>query len=68
MAGMRAITVSPGTAHSARLEEVPEPPESDGPVLVRTLALGVCATDREILEYVAAGIHDRNNDARQGLA
>ncbi len=47
---MRAITVSPGTAHSARLEEVPEPPESDGPVLVRTLALGVCATDREILE------------------
>jgi glucose 1-dehydrogenase len=47
---MRAITVSPGTAHSARLEEVPEPPESDGPVLVRTLALGVCGTDREILE------------------
>ena len=49
-AGMRAITVSPGTAHSARLEEVPEPPESDGPVLVRTLALGVCGTDREILD------------------
>ena len=47
---MRAITVSPGTAYSARLEEVPEPPESDGPVLVRTLALGVCGTDREILE------------------
>src|SRR6516164_9024191 len=49
-AGMRAITVSPGTAYSARLEEVAEPPESDGPVLVRTLALGVCGTDREILE------------------
>src|SRR5262249_1048561 len=47
---MRAITVSPGTAYSARLEEVPEPPESDGPALVRTLALGVCGTDREILE------------------
>ncbi len=27
---MRAITVSPGIAHSARLEEVPEPPASDG--------------------------------------
>jgi glucose 1-dehydrogenase len=47
---MRAITVSPGTAHSARLEEVPEPPESDGSVLVRTWALGVCGTDREILD------------------
>lgn len=46
---MRAITVSPGIAQSARLDDVPEPPESDGAVLVRTLALGVCATDREIL-------------------
>jgi threonine dehydrogenase-like Zn-dependent dehydrogenase len=48
-AAMRAITVLPGTTHSAKLEDVPEPAESDGPVLVRTLALGVCGTDREIL-------------------
>jgi threonine dehydrogenase-like Zn-dependent dehydrogenase len=47
---MRAITVSPGVAHSARLEDIPDPPESDGPVLVRTLVLGVCGTDREILD------------------
>ena len=46
---MRAITVSPGIANSARLDDVPEPPLSDGAVLVRTLALGVCATDREIV-------------------
>jgi glucose 1-dehydrogenase len=46
---MRAITVSPGNGNSARLEEVPDPPLSDGAVLVRTRALGVCATDREIL-------------------
>jgi glucose 1-dehydrogenase len=46
---MRAITVSPGTACSARLEEVPEPAESEGSILVRTWALGVCGTDREIL-------------------
>lgn len=46
---MRAITVLPGTAHSAKLEDVPEPAESEGSVLVRTLALGVCGTDREIL-------------------
>src|SRR5215207_10013840 len=46
---MRAITVCPGIANSARLDEVPEPPPADGAVLVRALALGVCGTDREIL-------------------
>ena len=46
---MRAITVLPGIANSARLDDVPEPPLSDGAILVRTRALGVCATDREIL-------------------
>jgi threonine dehydrogenase-like Zn-dependent dehydrogenase len=49
---MRAITVSPGVAESARLDDVPEPPPSDGAVLARTLALGVCGTDREILSGV----------------
>jgi len=51
-ARMRAITVSPGIANSARLDEVPDPPLGDGAVLVRTLALGVCGTDREILSGV----------------
>jgi len=51
---MRALTVSPGIAGSARVEEVPEPPWSDGPVLARTLALGICGTDREILEGYGA--------------
>jgi glucose 1-dehydrogenase len=46
---MRAITVLPGVANSARLDEVPEPPPSDGAVLARSLALGVCGTDREII-------------------
>ena len=46
---MRAITVAPGIANSARLEDVADPPQSDGAVLVRTLALGVCGTDREIV-------------------
>jgi threonine dehydrogenase-like Zn-dependent dehydrogenase len=36
-------------ADSARIEDVAEPPLSDGAVLVRTSALGVCGTDREIL-------------------
>src|SRR5947199_4475580 len=47
---MRALTVTPGQADSARLEEVPEPPAQDGPVLVQTLAVGVCGTDLEITE------------------
>ncbi|MGH9068349.1 MAG: glucose 1-dehydrogenase [Acidimicrobiales bacterium] len=46
---MKAITVVPGQSGSARLDEVPEPPESDGPVLVETLAIGVCGTDAEII-------------------
>ena len=46
---MRALTVAPGTANSARVEDVDDPPPSDGTVLVRTLALGVCGTDREIV-------------------
>jgi threonine dehydrogenase-like Zn-dependent dehydrogenase len=46
---MRAITVSAGVANSARLEDIPEPALSEGAVLVRTVALGVCGTDREII-------------------
>jgi threonine dehydrogenase-like Zn-dependent dehydrogenase len=46
---MRAITVRPGRANSAQLEEVAEPPRSDGALLVRARALGVCGTDHEIV-------------------
>jgi threonine dehydrogenase-like Zn-dependent dehydrogenase len=46
---MRALTAAPGTANSARVDDVPAPPLSDGAVLVRALALGVCGTDREIV-------------------
>jgi threonine dehydrogenase-like Zn-dependent dehydrogenase len=53
---MRAITVLPGQPDSARLDQVPAPQLADGAVLVRTLALGVCGTDRDIVagEYGAA--------------
>ena len=46
---MRAITVKPGTAHSAQLDEVAEPDDRDGSVVAEVLHLGVCGTDREIL-------------------
>ncbi|MEA3088432.1 MAG: glucose 1-dehydrogenase [Paraburkholderia sp.] len=50
---MRALAVSPGIPNSLRLEDVPEPPASDGEVLVETLAIGICGTDRDI----AAGLY-----------
>lgn len=46
---MRAITLLPGVANSARLDQIPEPPLADGSILVRALALGVCGTDHEIV-------------------
>ncbi|MFN2444740.1 MAG: glucose 1-dehydrogenase [Vicinamibacterales bacterium] len=46
---MRAITVMPGRPGSARLDQIPEPLPDEGAVLVETIAVGVCGTDREIL-------------------
>lgn len=46
---MRALTVVPGTANSARLDDVAEPPPGDGSVLVQTLSVGVCGTDIDII-------------------
>jgi len=46
---VRAITLVPGQIDAARIDEVPEPPAADGGILVRTVALGICGTDREIV-------------------
>jgi threonine dehydrogenase-like Zn-dependent dehydrogenase len=46
---MRAVTVIPGQQGSVALTDMPEPPAADGPVLVQTLAIGVCGTDLEII-------------------
>jgi glucose 1-dehydrogenase len=47
---MRALTITPGKPDSLHLvEDAPEPPESEGPVLVEAIAVGVCGTDREII-------------------
>jgi threonine dehydrogenase-like Zn-dependent dehydrogenase len=47
---MRAITVIPGQAGSAQLDDVPEPSADAGAVLVDGLALGICGTDAEIVD------------------
>ncbi len=46
---MKALTVIPHQAGSAQLSDVDEPPVSDGPIVVETLAVGICGTDIEIL-------------------
>jgi len=46
---MKAITVRPEQAGSARLDDIAEPPPEEGTVLVETLAVGVCGTDLEIV-------------------
>jgi len=46
---VRAITVVPGQQGSVALTDMPEPPPGDGPILVETLAVGICGTDLEII-------------------
>jgi len=46
---MRALTVLPMKAGSARVEDIDEPGESEGDVLVETIAVGICGTDEEIV-------------------
>ncbi len=45
---MKAVTVAPHVPGSVRYEEVPEPDESTGSVLVEAVAVGICGTDVEI--------------------
>jgi threonine dehydrogenase-like Zn-dependent dehydrogenase len=50
---MRAMTVIPGRPGSAELTELPDPRPKEGELLVEPLLVGVCGTDREIVE----GLH-----------
>ena len=52
---MKAVTVEPGIAGSVRFEEVPEPDESNGSILVEAVAVGLCGTDVEIASGNTAG-------------
>jgi threonine dehydrogenase-like Zn-dependent dehydrogenase len=46
---MRAISIIPKQANTARLVDVAEPQAAEGSVLVQTVAVGICGTDRELL-------------------
>jgi threonine dehydrogenase-like Zn-dependent dehydrogenase len=47
---VQALVAEPGHAHTTRVEDVPDTAAREGEVLVRTLEVGVCGTDREISE------------------
>src|SRR6185437_5570691 len=47
---MQALVTEPGHAHTTRVEGVPAVEAREGEVLLRTLEVGVCGTDREISE------------------
>ena len=49
---MQAITVVPGDPGSAALSQIDEPRPGPDELLVETLRLGVCGTDREIVDGV----------------
>src|SRR5437773_8979723 len=46
---MLAVAASPGSTRPMRVDVAPPDAPSPGQVLCRTLELGVCGTDREIL-------------------
>jgi len=46
---MKALTIIPGKANSASVQDVPLPAASDGSVLVKALELGICGTDFELI-------------------
>jgi threonine dehydrogenase-like Zn-dependent dehydrogenase len=47
---VRALVTQPGRSHTTRIDDVPGVEAREGEVLVRTLEVGVCGTDREISE------------------
>jgi glucose 1-dehydrogenase len=60
---MRAMTVIPGEQDSADLTALPEPEPNDGELLIEPLYLGVCGTDREIVD----GVHGEPPPGRERL-
>jgi threonine dehydrogenase-like Zn-dependent dehydrogenase len=47
---VQALVTQPGHSHTTHIEEVPAVEAREGEVLLRTLEVGVCGTDREISE------------------
>jgi threonine dehydrogenase-like Zn-dependent dehydrogenase len=46
---MKALTIEPGKANSAELNDVSAPAPKDGSIVVKALELGLCGTDFELI-------------------
>jgi threonine dehydrogenase-like Zn-dependent dehydrogenase len=49
---VQGLVTTPGQAHSTAVADLPDPRPGGGELLLRTLEVGVCGTDREISEGV----------------
>jgi threonine dehydrogenase-like Zn-dependent dehydrogenase len=47
---MRAVAITPGQRGSLGLDDIPEPVAGSNAVLAQTIAIGVCGTDRELID------------------
>jgi threonine dehydrogenase-like Zn-dependent dehydrogenase len=47
---MRAVTIAPRSPGSLRLDDIPAPRRSPEQLLVQAIAVGVCGTDRELID------------------
>ncbi len=59
---MQGLVTTPGHEGSTRIADVPAPEPGPGQVLVRTLEVGVCGTDREISEGLFGVAPDGGGD------
>ena len=62
---MRALAVSPGVPNSARIEQIGEPSPADGDIRVETVAIGICGTNRELMDRARNGPKPRWREALQ---
>jgi threonine dehydrogenase-like Zn-dependent dehydrogenase len=60
---MRAMTVVPGSQGTAGVEEVAEPPATEGSLVVAGRLVGMCGTDREI----ASGVYGEPPPGQRSL-
>ena len=65
---MIALLTKPGTPHSTTVEEISDVTPGGGEVLLRTLRVGVCGTDREIDEGLFGTCNSDAGPVGRGLA
>ena len=63
---MQALVTQPGKAGTAHIEQVADPAPAAGEVLLRVVEVGVCGTDREIIDGQFGAAPARVRSSRRG--